>query len=72
MFERGVKFYTKGIAVVEIHFPESEVKCTWCRFCRKDDMGRHWCRLTNEMIYNPAAGLGEECPIVFKENDDEQ
>lgn len=70
MFERGVKFYTRGLAQIEVNFPESEVKCQWCRFCRRDDIGRHWCRLTNEMIYNPNAGRGDECPIVFTEEED--
>jgi len=69
MFEKGVRFYTTGIASVAISFPEGDERCLWCRYCRKDEMGRHWCRLTNEMIYNPAAGRGDICPIVFTEED---
>ena len=67
MFENGVKSYTKGIAQIEVFFPESEIKCYWCRFCRKDDMGRHWCRITNEMIYNPLSGRGDDCPVEITE-----
>lgn len=67
MFENGVRRYTTGTMHIQVHFPEDEVKCFWCRFCRKDDMGRHWCRITNEMLYNPQIGRGEECPIEIEE-----
>lgn len=67
MFEKGCTAYTRGIAHVEVWFPGEEIKCYWCRFCRKDDMGRHWCRLTNEMIYDPQSGRGDECPIAIGE-----
>lgn len=63
MFGRGVGWYSHGIAKVDIYFPEGEICCQWCRFCRPDDMGRYWCRLSNEMIYNPKNGRGQDCPI---------
>lgn len=70
-FESGVRYYTTGIAQVKINFPEGEVCCRWCPFCRSEEsLKRYWCRLTNEMIYNPYAGIGECCPVEFegKEN----
>lgn len=67
MFENGVSYYSKGIASVEVYFPEDDIRCQWCRFCRKDDMGRHWCRITNEMIYNPLSGRGDDCPVEITE-----
>lgn len=66
MFEGGVRFYTKGIAVVGVAFPENQVCCRWCQFCRAEEsMKRHWCRLTNNVIYNIEA-LGANCPIQLE------
>lgn len=69
MFEKGVNYYTKGIAIMDVFFPEDQVKCYWCNFCRKDDMGRYFCRLTNEMLYSPTLGLGNDCPITIIEKE---
>ncbi len=68
-FDRGVSYYTKGQAVIHINFPENDVCCRWCPFCRSEgDLKRYWCRLTNAMLYNPEyPQLPEECPIKFKE-----
>ena len=68
MFENGVKFYTTGQAVINVPFPENEIRCGYCAFCRPEaDLKRFWCRLTNKMIYNPYAGfLPEWCPIKFE------
>lgn len=70
-FESGVSFYTKGHARIEVAFPEDEIKCQYCMFCRTEkDLNRFWCRLTNEMIYNPFSyHLGEQCPIKFNEEE---
>ena len=64
-FKDGVKWYTYGTAVIQIAFPEGQVCCRWCPFCREESgLQRYWCRLTNKMIYNPGAGLADGCPIV--------
>lgn len=67
-FDKGVRFYTSGIASVSINFPEDDISCHWCPHCRSEsDLLRHWCRLTNNMIYNPyVIGLPETCPIKFE------
>ena len=64
-FPRGVSYFTEGVISLEIHFPESSVKCQHCPFCRSEsDLNRFWCRLTSEMIYNPfAPELPEFCPV---------
>lgn len=66
-FESGVRFYTKGRAEITVNFPEKEVKCKWCPFCRAEQtLGRYWCRLTNKMLYNPESyELGQDCPLIF-------
>lgn len=66
MFEKGVKYYTKGKVEIYIYFPEDQEVCQWCRFCRRDEMRRHWCRLTNEMVIDPLARRGQECPIELE------
>lgn len=64
-FADGVSFYTKGVAHVVVNFPEGEIKCRWCRFCRAEpDVGRFWCRLTNDILYDVDL-LGANCPIEF-------
>ena len=66
MFEKGVKYYTNGKAEIYIYFPEDQVVCQWCRFCRRAEMGRHWCRLTNEMVIDPLVRRGQECPVELE------
>ena len=64
MFEKGVSYYTKKKAVVEIAFPEDQIACYWCRYIRKDEIGRARCRLTDEILYHTlTAGIGDDCPI---------
>ena len=75
-FDNGVSYYTDGFAIIPVHFPEDEVKCKWCPFCRAEsELGRYWCRLVNRQVYEPKMdGLPEFCPIQFpteyKEDDD--
>lgn len=66
-FENGVKWFVKGKACIDIFFPEGEIRCQYCPFCRaENDLKRFWCRLTNAMIYNPfTPELPEICPIEF-------
>lgn len=60
----GVKWFLKATITTDVFFPEGKVKCQYCRFCRAEgDLKRFWCRINNEMIYNPfAEGLPESCP----------
>lgn len=66
-FPNGIQHYTKGTAYVKISFPETQLICRWCPFCRAEkELERFWCRLTNEMIYDPFYTIGLNCPIVFE------
>ena len=71
-FDKGISYYTKGKAVVEVSFPEDAVCCQYCRFCRTEpELKRFWCRLTNDMIYDPFSPYrSENCPIKFEEDED--
>ncbi len=68
-FESGVRYYTKAKAKITVNFPEKQVKCKWCPFCRAEQaLGRYWCRLTNDMLYDPESyELGRNCPLEFEE-----
>ena len=70
-FEKGVSFYTKGTVEVSVFFPEDDVRCLWCPFCRAEEaFGRFWCRLNNKMIYNPKyEGLPDSCPITIEKEE---
>ena len=67
-FENGVSFYTKAKINKTVAFPENEVCCQYCEFCRAEkEIGRYWCRLTNDMLYNPQARvLPRNCPLEFE------
>lgn len=71
-YENGITKFTTGIATIKVHFPKDDIKCQWCAFCRSEsDLKRHWCRLTNEMLYNPyGIYRGQKCPIKFEEKED--
>ncbi|MEG2575775.1 MAG: hypothetical protein RSA41_07065 [Christensenella sp.] len=63
MFEKGVRFYTKGTVVLEVPFPEDEVYCRWCPWCRSErESSRHRCALTNEILYT-LDFRSDGCPI---------
>lgn len=63
MFEKGVRYYTKGTVTLRVAFPERQICCRWCPWCRSEkEVGRHWCRLTNEMLYN-IDFRGDNCPV---------
>lgn len=63
-FDKGVMYYTKGTARVSISFPEDAVMCRYCRFCKVDNLGRYWCRLTERMLYS-IEYIPDHCPITI-------
>lgn len=66
-FPDGILWYTKGTVVCKVKFPENQVCCRWCEFIKSEsDMGRHRCRLTNEILYD-IHDIGLDCPIVIDE-----
>lgn len=70
-FKGGVSYYTTGTASIRVHFPEDCVTCQYCPFCRPDsDLRRYWCRLMDEMVYNPFVGVMDFCPIELQEVQD--
>ena len=74
LFANGVSFYTPYHADIIIHFPENDVSCRWCKFCRTDISGleRYKCILTDRILYAPEfVGLPDFCPLLPVENQDE-
>lgn len=71
-FENRVRYYSRGRTELTVYFPEDEIKCRYCPFCRAEEaLGRFWCRLTNDMIYNPYSELGDKCPLEITKNQEE-
>lgn len=61
-----VLHYTKGLAVVEVGFPNDDTVCQWCKFCYSEyGLDRARCRLTDEVLRFPFSERGTKCPIVF-------
>lgn len=64
--KNGVSYYTKGIARIEVGFPEDNVCCHWCPWCKAEwGMNRSKCRLTDEIIYDTEA-RGQFCPVELE------
>lgn len=71
-FDVGVKWYTTGTITVPVHFPEDDIRCKWCKYLRADVNGeRYKCTITNEILYTTAT-VGNDCPIEFKEGNDNE
>lgn len=66
-FENGVGWYTS--ATLELHFPQDDVCCAQCPFCKPETIGsrieRHWCRANrNNLIQADVfTGVPEDCPL---------
>ena len=67
MTSDGVRKYTTG--TVEIHFPEGHVCCDLCPLMQT--YSRKYCSRTGELLLDSRT-IGWECPIQFKEDNDEQ
>jgi hypothetical protein len=69
----GVKFYTHGIATVNVFFPDGKTYCNWCQFVRSDEaLKRCRCVLTGEYLPYPFTAMGNRCPIVFMEDEEHE
>lgn len=66
----GVSFYTKGSVTLPVFFPEDKTVCQWCPFVRTEDsLKRCRCQLTGEYLVYPFTSRGNECPVVFEEEE---
>lgn len=71
--ETCVSFYKTGTATVAVHFPNGDAVCRWCPYVRYDEsLRRHRCLFTNEYLLFPMDGRGNECPIVFEEENENE
>ena len=63
-FDKGISYYTKGRAQIDVFFPEDEVKCKYCQYLRVVEGLGHRCKLTEDVIYS-TEHIGRRCPIRF-------
>ena len=69
-FSRGVAYYTEGI--VKVGFPEDDVCCRWCPLLRVElKTDRSYCGKTGEYLAAPNFTVGNGCPIIFEEKENE-
>ena len=64
----SVSFYTKGKLVKEINFPNGDVCCANCPYCRQKTVNRRTRTLCTE-TYEPIENLsdtGRDCPLKFE------
>lgn len=70
MKREGVSYYTHGTATLPVFFPEDKTVCQWCPYVRTEDsLKRHRCLLTGEYLVYPFTSRGNECPVVFEEDE---
>lgn len=67
LFKNGVRWYTTASAEIKVCFPEGQVCCQWCKFCKPETaLNRFKCILTDRMIYDPFIyGLPDGCPLYI-------
>ena len=70
-FESGVASYIKGYAVVEVNFPvdgkgNAEICCKHCPYLSSNE---RMCQLNKEPVAYPNKFVGDQCPLVRKEED---
>ena len=64
-FDHGVSYYTSGEVTIQVHFPENDVSCQWCKFLRYDrGLDRYFCGLTDMMLYSKL-NVPQYCPLEF-------
>ena len=69
-FDNGVRYYSK--ATVVIAFPEDDICCYRCPLMGKTlGVDREICNRTGEILPSPRQTIGYECPLIFKENDND-
>ncbi len=62
-----VDFYVVGTAETRVHFPNGNVCCRWCPYCKyREANGRRRtiCIKTYELLRDMDK-RGEDCPLVF-------
>jgi hypothetical protein len=64
-FDKGINYYTKGTAHIDVYFPEDEVKCKYCIYLRYIEGLGYRCKLTEDVIYS-VEHIGKNCPIIFE------
>ena len=70
MNHKGVLRYTIGRGEVKVAFPNNEVLCHWCPFCRSNsELKRSVCQITNEMLFTPFDAIGNRCPLDFEKEE---
>lgn len=62
-FKNGVRWYQMAHAEIKMGFPEGQVCCRWCDFCKPETaLDRYRCMISWRMIYDPYAPyLPEGC-----------
>jgi hypothetical protein len=64
-FDKGIPWYTKATACIDVYFPEDEIKCRYCPFVKfLDGTNQHRCRLNDKILYSIEI-IGRDCPLVF-------
>lgn len=63
----GVQWYTEATA--KIFFPTDHVCCDLCPLM--ETYARKQCRRTGEYLLDTRATVGYECPLAFKERNDD-
>ena len=72
--KNGCTKYITTELTIEVGFPEDQVVCDLCDFCRSENAGtRFRCILTAEILAFHNKGIGRRCPLDLpKTNESEE
>ena len=69
MTKNGVSFYRKGTILIEVNFPDGDVCCAYCFFCRSKTVNSHTrvvCTRSYEELHDVNSRVGEDCILKFE------
>ena len=68
----GCTEYITGVMVYSASFPNGQVICDMCDFCRSENAGtRFRCSQTGELLPYHNKDIGLRCPLDFTHNEKE-
>ncbi len=68
----SVQYYTKGKYETIVNFPEKDVACRHCPYCRyriTNGSRIYICSLTYETLISPGRSIGALCQLKFKKEE---
>ena len=76
--KNSVLFYTKASINIPIYFPEGDINCSVCPFCRYDkELKTAWCDVLGKFrcimtVADAAHNVFSDCPLEFEKKEESE